>query len=130
MNPLGPRTASGTPGGPYAGRQIVSVGFPTYGVSGRPGGIARHQVTDHPPDDRTDGDGGDRPVVLTSREHIIAMEPRGKGIMSTLLRYPYEVRDEKQIAKKQAGERIEVPKPPARGKVINLMDALRQIRGR
>jgi DNA end-binding protein Ku len=33
-------------------------------------------------------------VVLTSREHIIALEPRGKGIMGTLLRYPYEVRDE------------------------------------
>ncbi len=33
-------------------------------------------------------------VVLTSREHVIAMEPRGKGIMGTLLRYPYEVRDE------------------------------------
>ena len=32
-------------------------------------------------------------VVLTSREHIIALEPRGKGIMGTLLRYPYEVRD-------------------------------------
>jgi DNA end-binding protein Ku len=35
-------------------------------------------------------------VVLTSREHVIAMEPRGKGIMGTLLRYPYEVRDEKE----------------------------------
>jgi DNA end-binding protein Ku len=34
-------------------------------------------------------------VVLTSREHVIAMEPRGKGLMGTLLRYPYEVRDEK-----------------------------------
>jgi DNA end-binding protein Ku len=33
-------------------------------------------------------------VVLTSREHIIALEPRGKGLMGTLLRYPYEVRDE------------------------------------
>jgi DNA end-binding protein Ku len=33
-------------------------------------------------------------VVLTSREHIIALEPRGKGIMGTLLRYPYEVRNE------------------------------------
>jgi DNA end-binding protein Ku len=32
-------------------------------------------------------------VVLTSREHVIAMEPRGKGLMGTLLRYPYEVRD-------------------------------------
>ncbi len=35
-------------------------------------------------------------VVLTSREHVIAMEPRGKGIVGTLLRYPYEVRDEKE----------------------------------
>ncbi len=34
-------------------------------------------------------------VVLTSREHVIAMEPRGTGLMGTLLRYPYEVRDEK-----------------------------------
>jgi len=35
-------------------------------------------------------------VVLTSREHVIALEPRGKGLMGTLLRYPYEVRDEKE----------------------------------
>jgi DNA end-binding protein Ku len=35
-------------------------------------------------------------VVLTTREHVIAMEPRGKGLMGTLLRYPYEVRDEKE----------------------------------
>jgi DNA end-binding protein Ku len=33
-------------------------------------------------------------VVLTTREHMIALEPRGKGLMGTLLRYPYEVRDE------------------------------------
>ncbi|MCK1480575.1 Ku protein [Bradyrhizobium sp. 197] len=32
-------------------------------------------------------------VVLTSREHIIALEPRDKGLIGTLLRYPYEVRD-------------------------------------
>jgi DNA end-binding protein Ku len=32
-------------------------------------------------------------LVLTTREHMIALEPRGKGIMGTLLRYPYEVRD-------------------------------------
>src|ERR1700737_2619514 len=35
-------------------------------------------------------------VVLTSREHIIALEPLGKGLMGTLLRYPYEVRSEKE----------------------------------
>ena len=33
-------------------------------------------------------------LVLTTREHVIALEPRGKGLMGTLLRYPYEVRDE------------------------------------
>jgi DNA end-binding protein Ku len=33
-------------------------------------------------------------LVLTTREHMIAVEPRGKGLMGTLLRYPYEVRDE------------------------------------
>ena len=32
-------------------------------------------------------------VVLTNREHIIALEPFDKGLMGTLLRYPYEVRD-------------------------------------
>ncbi len=34
-------------------------------------------------------------VVFTSREHIIALEPRGKGMMGITLRYPYEVRNEK-----------------------------------
>jgi hypothetical protein len=33
-------------------------------------------------------------VVLTNREHIIALEPMEKGLMGTLLRYPYEVRPE------------------------------------
>jgi len=32
-------------------------------------------------------------VVLANREHVIALVPRGKGLMGTLLRYPYEVRD-------------------------------------
>jgi DNA end-binding protein Ku len=35
-------------------------------------------------------------VVLTSREHIIALEPLDTGLMGTLLRYPYEVRSEKE----------------------------------
>src|SRR5712675_117370 len=33
-------------------------------------------------------------VVLTNREHIIALEALGKGLMGTLLRYPYEVLSE------------------------------------
>ncbi|MFG3594843.1 Ku protein [Bradyrhizobium sp. RDI18] len=35
-------------------------------------------------------------VVLTNREHIIALEPLEKGLMGTLLRYPYEVRNEQE----------------------------------
>src|ERR1700744_3821306 len=31
-------------------------------------------------------------VVLTNREHITALEPMDKGLVGTLLRYPYEVR--------------------------------------
>ncbi|CUT13476.1 Ku domain protein [Bradyrhizobium sp.] len=33
-------------------------------------------------------------LVLTNREHIIALEPMDKGLVGTLLRYPYEVRSE------------------------------------
>src|SRR5690349_219013 len=35
-------------------------------------------------------------VVLTNREHIIALEPLDKGLVGTLLRYPYEVRSERE----------------------------------
>ena len=35
-------------------------------------------------------------VVLTNREHIIALEPLDKGLVGTLLRYPYEVRSEQE----------------------------------
>ncbi len=34
-------------------------------------------------------------VVLTRREHVIALEPRGRGLLGLTLRYPYEVREEK-----------------------------------
>ncbi len=33
-------------------------------------------------------------VVLTRREHVIALEARGRGLLGMTLRYPYEVRDE------------------------------------
>jgi DNA end-binding protein Ku len=33
-------------------------------------------------------------IVLTNREHIIAIEPLGKGLLGITLRYPYEVRGE------------------------------------
>jgi DNA end-binding protein Ku len=33
-------------------------------------------------------------IVFTSREHVISLEPRGKGLLGITLRYPYEVRQE------------------------------------
>src|SRR4051812_48698207 len=33
-------------------------------------------------------------IVLTNREHVIAIEPLGKGLLGFTLRYPYEMRDE------------------------------------
>jgi DNA end-binding protein Ku len=32
-------------------------------------------------------------IVLTNREHVIAIEPLGKGLIGTTLRFPYELRD-------------------------------------
>jgi DNA end-binding protein Ku len=34
-------------------------------------------------------------VVLTRREHVVMLEPLGKGLLGITLRYPYEIRDEK-----------------------------------
>jgi DNA end-binding protein Ku len=34
-------------------------------------------------------------IVIAHREHIMALEPLGKGILGTTLRYDYEVREEK-----------------------------------
>jgi DNA end-binding protein Ku len=45
-------------------------------------------------------------VVFTSREHIIALEPRGKGMMGITLRYPYEVRKEKDYFDDIPSEKI------------------------
>jgi DNA end-binding protein Ku len=39
-------------------------------------------------------------VVLTNREHIIALEANGQGLVGTLLRDPYEVRDPKNTLKR------------------------------
>ena len=33
-------------------------------------------------------------VVLSNREHVIALKPLGKGLLGTTLRYPHELRDE------------------------------------
>jgi len=36
-------------------------------------------------------------IVLTNREHVIAIEPLGKGLLGTTLRFPYELRDESEF---------------------------------
>jgi DNA end-binding protein Ku len=45
-------------------------------------------------------------VVFTSREHVIALEPRGKGMMGITIRYAYEVRDEKEYFDDMKDEKI------------------------
>ena len=80
-------------------------------------------------------------IVIAHREHVIALEPLGKGLLGTTLRYYYEVRDvdprkfkdeydtalKKLVRRKAKGHAIEETPPPERpDNVINLMDALRQ----
>jgi DNA end-binding protein Ku len=45
-------------------------------------------------------------VVFTSREHVIALEPRGKGLLGVTLRYPYEVRKEEEYFDEIPDEKI------------------------
>jgi DNA end-binding protein Ku len=33
-------------------------------------------------------------VVLSKRERVVMLQPRGKGLLGATLRYPYEVRDD------------------------------------
>lgn len=45
-------------------------------------------------------------IVMAHREHIIALEPLGKGMLGTTLRYDYEVRDEKDYFKGVPSPRV------------------------
>ena len=47
-------------------------------------------------------------VVFTSREHIVALEARGKGMVGLTLRYPYEVRAEREYF--DGVEDVKIPK--------------------
>jgi len=52
-------------------------------------------------------------VVLSSREHVIALQPLGKGLLGTTLRYSYELRD--------AGDYFdEIPNPRVSKDMIDL----------
>src|SRR6202045_516445 len=54
-------------------------------------------------------------IVMVNREHIIALEPLGKGILGTTLRYDYEVRDEKDVF-------AEVPNPRVPKEMLELAE--------
>jgi non-homologous end joining protein Ku len=45
-------------------------------------------------------------VVFTSRGHVIAQEPRGKGLLGITLRYPYKVRKEDEYFQDIPDEKI------------------------
>ena len=52
-------------------------------------------------------------VVLTNREHVIAIRPLGKGLLATTLRYPYELRDEGPVF-------ADIPRPHVSKDMIDL----------
>jgi DNA end-binding protein Ku len=54
-------------------------------------------------------------IVMAHREHIIALEPLGKGLLGTTLRYDYEVRDEKDYFK-------EIPQPRIARDMVKLAE--------
>jgi Ku protein len=45
-------------------------------------------------------------IVLTNREHVMGIEPMGKILLGTILRYDFEVRDEKELARSVPSPRI------------------------
>jgi DNA end-binding protein Ku len=45
-------------------------------------------------------------IVLTNREHIMAIQPFGKIMLGTILRYDYEVRDAKQLSRGVATPKV------------------------
>lgn len=46
-------------------------------------------------------------VVFANREHIVAIEPWGKGMLATTLRFDYEVRDEAPLFKSIPSPRVD-----------------------
>ena len=45
-------------------------------------------------------------IVFANREHILAIEAWGKGMLGTTLRYDYEVRDQKTFSKGMPSLRV------------------------
>jgi DNA end-binding protein Ku len=45
-------------------------------------------------------------IIFANRQHILAVEPWGKGMLGTTLRYDYEVRDEKEFFRGIGSHRV------------------------
>jgi hypothetical protein len=73
-------------------------------------------------------------IVLTNREHIIAIEPLGKGLLGTTLRYPYEVRRGRIFRRHQESEDIKghdrtcLPYPRLQGRAFRPVEIQRRVR--
>src|SRR6201994_926752 len=52
-------------------------------------------------------------IVMAHREHIMMLEPLGKGLLGTTLRFDYEVRDEKDYF-------ADIPSPPLGRDMVSL----------
>ena len=76
-------------------------------------------------------------IVLTNREHVMAIEPLGKGLLGTTLRYPYELRDEDDYLRghqepedHQGHGRTRGPHPADQGRAFRSLEIQGRIRGR
>ncbi len=76
-------------------------------------------------------------IVLTNREHVIAIEPLGKGLLGTTLRYPYELRDEdeyfdniKNSQNIKGHDRTGEPHPRYQGRAFRSVEVQGRIRER
>jgi hypothetical protein len=55
-------------------------------------------------------------IVMAHREHMTMLEPLGKGLLGTTLRFEYEVRSEKEYFSHIPSPRISAPRFPVREK--------------
>ena len=76
-------------------------------------------------------------IVLTNREHVMAIEPLGKGLLGTTLRYPYELRDEddyfdgiKTPEDHKGHDRTRGPHPAHQGGAFRSLEVQGRVRGR
>jgi DNA end-binding protein Ku len=68
-------------------------------------------------------------IVLTNREHIIAIEPLGKGLLGTTLRYPYELRGHQEPENLKGHDRAGRPYPQNQGRAFRSVEIQGRIRG-